>query len=142
MKLTAARSLALVWAACAAAFALRDVAEWRDVDLAAAAEPWRPFADAAVGEPDDGGEPEPEPWVLLAPRHRETSPSPPIVVLTPGYDGPIRLSVRLTDGRAAAWSTPARTAPWPAALTPVEVGVAVRILAEGPGGRATASFLR
>jgi hypothetical protein len=83
-----------------------------------------------------------ESWEVLCPRGPGTSPTPIVAFATPGWLGPVEVTVETARGRHVS-VTSARTFAWPEALGALGVGDWCAVTLAGPAGRsAAAAYLR
>jgi hypothetical protein len=81
-------------------------------------------------------------WKVLAPRGRGASPMPLIAFATPGWLGPVEVTVETRSGRTVSVTT-SRAFPWPESLGSLRVGDWCSVTVAGPAGRrAAAAYLR
>jgi hypothetical protein len=84
----------------------------------------------------------PDAWRVLSPSGRGTSPAPPIVLLTPGFDGPVEATIE-AQGRRFVKVTRARAFAWPEALPPLSPGASCGVrIAGAEGAVAAATYVR
>src|SRR6185436_19976520 len=76
-------------------------------------------------------------WSIFCPGQSGTSPVPSIAFVTPGWTGPVEVTIEVS-GRRSVKVTPARALSWPDALPPLAPGESCRISIAGAGRKAAA----
>jgi hypothetical protein len=81
-------------------------------------------------------------WRVLCPRGRGSSPAPIVAFATPGWLGPVEVTIE-TRERSTVVTTANRTLPWPVDLGVLAVGDWCAVTVSGPLGKAASTaFLR
>ena len=81
-------------------------------------------------------------WAVLCPRGAGTSPTPIVAFVTPGWLGPVEVTIE-TRARTIVCMTSGRTLAWPESLGALGVGEWCAVTVAGSSGkRAAAAYLR